>query len=469
MRDKRTRVDYYSVHPGFGLAVILFVLAGSLLVLMVSCESPREHDQQILQEGEVVYTCPMHPEVESGDPEARCPECGMNLVVKEEAKEKAAVEPLQRQASTAGKHRTHGDESKRKGKRLYHCPMHPTYTSDRPGECPICGMDFVPVDKEDLGGSVEGQAAVRINPARQQLIGMKTARVEMKRLTKAVRTVGHIAYDPELFAAQEEYLTARRTLKKIRGSPTPEIVERAHSLVASSRLRLNLLGLSDAQIQQLEVKDRPDSNLLLGRGGTGKVWLYADIYEFEFGHIRPGQAVEATTLAYPGHHFKGKVVAIDPLVNPRTRSARVRAHLGNPKDLLKPDMFMNVKISINLGSVLVVPESAVMFTGTRKLVFLDQGEGRFQPRELVVGIKVDDYFQVLSGLEEGDRVVVSGNFLVDAESKLKAALSQMAAGGEEHGKQLYHCPMHPTYTSDRPGECPICGMDFVPVKNGEEH
>lgn len=433
MRTRNRRFRTLSTVPA--LALLVLAAGGGLLALTASCTGKHEGERAAHKVGKTLYTCPMHPEVISEKKDDRCPDCGMFLVPKEEG-ETSAPEGATHQGERGESRTGHGAERKQGAaaqQPMYHCPMHPTYTADRKGECPICGMDLVPIEEsEDLGSPVSGQAAVRINPARQQLIGMKTAVVQRRSLTKVVRTVGRIAYDPELFAAQEEYLTARTAYEKIKARSTREVVARAQSLVSSSRLRLRVLGLSEVQITGLEARDGPDANLLIGRGGQGRVWLYADIYEFEFGHIRPGQAVEATTLAYAGHKFKGEVVAIDPRVNPRTRSTRLRAHLDNPKGLLKPDMFMKVKIFVDVGSGLVVPESAVMFTGDRVIVFLDEGEGRFQPRELALGVKIEDGYQVISGLEEGDVVVTSGNFLVDAESKLKAAISRMTAGGHEH-------------------------------------
>jgi len=420
---------FQAISPVPALAVLVLAVGAGLLALTASCTGGPDGEHAAHKAEKTLYTCPMHPEVISEKKDDRCPQCNMFLVPKGG---KATAEP----AKGHEEHKTREGQPKKAAgprKQMYHCPMHPTYTSDRKGECPICGMDLVPIEEaEELESSVSGQATVRINPVRQQLIGMKTAAVEKKSLTKVVRTVGHIAYDPELFAAQEEYLTARTAYGKIRGSSTPDVAARAKSLVSSSRLRLRLLGLSEDQIKKLEVNGGPDANLLIGQGGEDRVWLYADIYEFEFGHIRPGQAVVASTLAYAGQKFKGEVVAIDPLVNPRTRSTRLRAHLDNPKGLLKPDMFMKVKVFVDLGTGLVVPESAVMFTGDRVIVFLDDGEGRFQPRELALGVKIEDYYQVKSGLKEGDVVVTSGNFLVDAESKLKAAISQMTAGKHQH-------------------------------------
>ncbi len=307
---------------------------------------------------------------------------------------------------------------------IYQCPMHPTYTSDKAGKCGICGMDLVPGKKEDRK-EVAGQAEVSIGPTGRQLIGLRSAPVARRKLKRIIRVSGRIAYDPGLFSAQEEFLAARKSLARLRGAAGPEAVRRAESLVSSSRLKLKLLGLSDSQINALAKRGEPDANLLMAQTGKGSVWLYADIYEHEFGLVEPGQGLEAATLAYPGRRFAGEVAAIDPVVNPKTRTVRLRALIDNKEGSLKPGMFMNVSIGVDLGETLAVPEVSVLFTGTRRLVFLEREEGRFEPREVELGMKGQEYYQVLSGLEEGDRVVVSGNFLVDSESKLKAAISRL--------------------------------------------
>ena len=147
--------------------------------------------------------------------------------------------------------------------------------------------------------------------------------------------------------------------------------------------------------------------------------------------IKVRQPVEATTLSLPGEVFKGRIKAIDPTINPKTRSARIRVLIPDPKGLLRPDTFMNVRINIPLGRRLVVPEEAVIDTGTRKIVFVDEGEGYFEPREVVLGVKSQDHFEIRSGLKEGEKVVTSGNFLIDSESKLKAAIAAIA-GGHQH-------------------------------------
>lgn len=321
-------------------------------------------------------------------------------------------------------------------KQVYHCPMHPTYTSDRPGECPICGMSLVPVEREgpaeDAGeGGVEGQARVQVDARRRQLIGLTTAPAELRRLVKVIRTVGRIAYDPELYRTQEEFLTALESVRRIERGGGAEAVERARRLLESSRLRLKILGLSDAQVDELARRGRPETGLLLSQGKGGKPWLYADVYESELPLVRVGQRVEAASPAVPGQVFEGTVKAIDPSVNPKTRSVRVRAQLEDPKGLLRPDMYLNARVRVDLGELLAIPESAVIDTGVRQVVFVHEGDGYLEPREVVLGVRTEGYAEVREGLEEGAPVVTSGNFLIDSESKLQAAIAAFA-GGHAH-------------------------------------
>jgi membrane fusion protein, copper/silver efflux system len=290
----------------------------------------------------------------------------------------------------------------------------------------------VPVRLEETReSSVSGQAVVKVTEGRQQLIGVKIGEVKKRSFVKDIRTVGRVAYDPELYRAQEEYLGALLTYERVRGSSLPEAVERAKSLLESSRLRLRLQGLSDGQIDRLSRREGPDTSLLLSKSQAGTVWLYAEVYESELPFVKAGQIIEARTLAQPDIVFRGRIKAIDSVIDPKTRSARARAEIENQDGILKPDMYLNARIKVDMGERLTVPESAVMDSGTRRIVFVAEGDGFFEPREVVLGAKSEDYYQVKSGLVEGEKVVTSGNFLIDSESKLKASLSALS-GGHQH-------------------------------------
>ncbi|MCM2303930.1 MAG: efflux RND transporter periplasmic adaptor subunit [Elusimicrobia bacterium] len=318
----------------------------------------------------------------------------------------------------------------------YQCPMHPAVTADKPGSCPICGMDLVlvePAQAPSAAGAapdpgVSGQAAAIIDPRRRTLIGMKTEKLARRRLKFTVRASGSVAYDPELYNAISEHHSAMVARDKVADSPWPDVHERAEALVRASALRLRQLGLSEAQIESYTGTEAVPENLLIG-GSGGSVWVYAQIYEYEISKIRPGLEAEITTPAYPGRIFRGTVRTVDPNLSPETRSLRARIEVPNPGGLLKLEMFVNAAIKADLGVALALPEGALLDSGTRKLVFIDAGEGRIEPREVRVGREADGYYEVLSGVREGEEVVTTANFLIDSESKLK---SLVAPGKHEH-------------------------------------
>jgi RND family efflux transporter MFP subunit len=167
---------------------------------------------------------------------------------------------------------------------------------------------------------------------------------------------------------------------------------------------------------------------LLDIADLSRVWVLADIYEYELPFIRQGQRATMTLSYLPGRSFEGPVTLIYPVVTEATRTVKVRIEFPNPDFTLRPEMYAEVEIRSELGEGLVVPESAVMSTGTRDIAFVDRGNGYLEPRELKIGARLADEFQVLEGLAEGERVVTSGNFLVDSESKLKAALAEAGTG-----------------------------------------
>ncbi|MBM4322514.1 MAG: efflux RND transporter periplasmic adaptor subunit [Deltaproteobacteria bacterium] len=335
--------------------------------------------------------------------------------------------------------------------------------------------------------------AVQISPERQQLIGVKIGKVEMRPLEKIIRAVGRVDYDerkvvtvspkiggwiedlyvdftgryvkqgeslltiysPELVSTQEEYLIALRAKKDLVKSPFSEVAASGNSLAESARRRLKLWDISDDQIKKLEESGQVSKTLTLQSPFSGfvlekmaykgmsvmpgmalfkladlsAIWLYADIYEYEIPFIKLGQQASIELSYLPGEIFSGKAIYIYPSLDPNTRTAKIRFEFPNPHGKLKPEMYANVEIKIHLGTRLVVPEGAVIDTGIRQMVIIDKGEGYFEPREVNVGAKVDDYYEVLKGLKVGERVVTSANFLIDSESKFKEAVG---APGHAH-------------------------------------
>lgn len=330
---------------------------------------------------------------------------------------------------------------------------------------------------------------VMVSPEKQQLLGVRTAVVQKRPLVKSVRTVGIITYDetkitqvyskiegwidklyvnytgklvekgqplftiysPDLLATQQEYLLAIKAKERLSASSIPEVRSGALSLVEASKRRLALWDISENQIRELEEKGEAQRTLTLYAPHSGfvikkeayqgmkimpdkelytiadlsTVWVNVDIYESEIPFMRPGQKASVALSYDPGATFNGKVSYIYPSVDEKTRTAKVRLDFPNPGFKLKPDMYVNAEIKIDGGSHLAVPEEAVLDSGTRKVVFIDKGNGHFEPKEVKLGAKMDGHFQVLSGLNEGEKIASSSVFLLDSESRLSEAMGAM--------------------------------------------
>ncbi|MBI4209705.1 MAG: efflux RND transporter periplasmic adaptor subunit [Deltaproteobacteria bacterium] len=307
-----------------------------------------------------------------------------------------------------------------KEQKLYTCPMHPQIRKTEPGQCPICGMDLIPVkEQEDLPqSSVPGFATIRVTPEQQWLIGVKTATVEKRELLRKLRTYGTVASDRELYVTQKEYLAAVRS--------------KADTLIRATHQKLLLLGMTESQIKALRKEGEVDSSLYLTIG-TGKAWIYSAIYESERPLIREELPITIETAGDPKRGFTGKIDAITPLVNPENRTLTARTEVQDPEGILQPGMFLDVYIDIPLGESLTIPKSAVLKTGQRNIVMVQKDPGIFEPREVTLGGESDEMLQVLSGLNEGEIVVTSANFLLDSESQIRGAFSS-GAGGHQHGQ-----------------------------------
>ncbi len=352
------------------------------------------HGAQAAQQKEIYY-CPMHPNYTADKP-GDCPICGMHLV-KREAAAPAAKKVL-----------------------VYRNPMNPEITSKVPMKDPM-GMDYIPVyEGGDATVNVDGRSTITLNAAKRQMIGVKTSPAGYRNLGRVIRAPGKVAYDPALYQAISEYSEALAAREKVKGSSWPEVIERADALVAASKLRLRQMGASPEQLAT--GKDQPaDTSLLLP---SSKAWVYAQIYEYEIGLVKPGLPVYVTATAWPGEVFKGELKALDPILSAETRTLRVKAEVENPDLKLKPEMYVDLMIRVDLGMKLAAPNTAILNTGERELVFVEKSEGEFEPRVVKAGLRTDDYTEIIYGLKAGEKVVTSANFLVDSESRLKAALAQ---------------------------------------------
>ncbi|MGP1679309.1 MAG: efflux RND transporter periplasmic adaptor subunit, partial [Burkholderiales bacterium] len=264
-------------------------------------------------------------------------------------------------------------------------------------------------------------------------------------------------YSPDLIAAQQEYLIAKRGVQTLAGG-SAEVQASMQRLVDSALQRLRNWDISETELRRLEQDGKGRQYLTLRSPANGvvlekpsiqgkrfmagevlyqiadlsNVWLLAEVFERDLAHVRAGQSVQVKVDAYPEKVFAGKLTFIYPTLNNETRTAKARIELANPQALLKPSMHARAEFSSIHAKVptLTVPDSAVLDTGTRQLVLVQRGEGRFEPRPVKLGARGDGYVEVLEGVKAGETVVVSANFLIDAESNLKAAFSGFGQGAE---------------------------------------
>jgi multidrug efflux pump subunit AcrA (membrane-fusion protein) len=341
----------------------------------------------------------MHPNFTSDKP-GDCPICGMSLVKRETT-------------------RTEDVQAGGKKKILYYRnPMNPAITSPVPMKDEM-GMDYVPVYEQQTSTS---QSGFYVSSQKQQLIGVKKEKVAVRRLVGSISTIGTVAYDPGLFVAQQEYLQAFKAGKRAADSKSVYTVQQSGELIETAKRKLLQMGMSEPEIKKLEEDGSPEQSLYLPE--QNKVWVYLVVYEYEAGLVKENSEVEVEAAAFPGESFKGTVISVAPILDPATRSLKVRCLVDNPGNKLKLQMYVNVKIEYDLGEKLAVPRDAVMHTGERDIVFTADPNGYFESRVVKLGAAVNSFYQVLSGLSPDEEVVTSGNFLIDSESKLNAVLSR---------------------------------------------
>ena len=386
------------------IIVGVIIVAAVIGVFIPGRHNNTQRSGTVSETAKDLYYCPMHPNFTSDKP-GDCGICGMTLV------KRAVVSPAEQEA-------TH---SKSRKILFYRNPMNPEVTSPVPMKDQM-GMDYAPVYEEEATNS----AMVYISPEKQQLIGVKKGKVQKRNLAGQILTVGRVAYDPALFVAQEEYLQAVRFGGASQSADSNYKDEQSGQLVSAVMRKLILLGMSEEEISELRKEGKPQQNLYLPGKNDRDIWVYANIYEYEAGLVKAGAVIEVEATAYPGQSFKGAVVSVAPVLDATTRSLKMRALVENPENKLKPEMFVNVKLNYGLGEKLAVPEEAVMHAGTRDIVFVAGANGHFESKVVKLGYKAEGYYEVLEGLAENEEVVTSGNFLVDSESKLNAVLNKSA-------------------------------------------
>ncbi len=328
-------------------------------------------------------------------------------------------------------------------------------------------------------------AEFQIPTGRLQRVGVRIAPAEMKNFRTTVRAVGRVmaeepelqdvalklrgwvgklyidamgdpvekgetlftVYSPELYAAQEEYLQALRSQARARDTTAPD---RADYLVRAARNRLRLWDISDGELDRIAKRGEPVEHLPIRAPVSGyvveknvvegsafqpgqrlyriaplsRVWVEAEVYEYELPLVQEGQTASVTLPYLPDLSFEATVEYVYPMLDPKTRTARLRLAIPNPDMALRPDMYANVRVHAERGERLVVPQSAVLFAGERSFVFRSLGDGRFRPQAVEIGLRSGEELEVLSGLEAGDPIVTSATFLIASESRLRAALEQ---------------------------------------------
>ena len=433
------------------LTKVATVLA--LLVFLVAASCSKQNSSPANSNIDY-WTCTMHPSVHAKDP-GKCPICSMDLVPVMKGSGETKPSPAQTE-------QTKGSEMKG----MAGMPGMPGMKGGAETKAPQTSEFVVPVE-------------------RQQQIGVRWAKAERKPLRHTIRSVGMIVpdrsrnwqfvsrvdgyvqrlnvtspgqvvdkdapllsiYSPDLLTSEREFVELLRMRDEAKSKDARETPQR---LIESAKRRLQLWNVTPEQIAELEKTRKASDTLTLlspfrgvvqsvpveqGKNvkmgdmlvevaDLGVVWVWAEFYENELSMLQPGQKIVVTAKSYPGENFDGTISLINPFLDEMKRTAKVRIDIPNADFKLRPGMYVNAELAMHMGEALTVPVSAIMPTGERNVVFVDKGEGKLEPRIVQLGTKYGDIYEVQGGLQEGERVVASANFLIDAESKVQGALKE---------------------------------------------
>ena len=360
----------------------------------------------------------------------------------------------------------------------YVCPMHPQIVRDKPGSCPICGMDLVPMEADQTSSGGGENIEVKISPVVEHNMGVRTAKVVRDKIWRRIDTVGYVDFDenhishihlrtngwieklyvrsegervskgqllfevysPELVNAQEEYLQALNSSNARLISASQERLvalgipaQQVETIKKSKKVSqyVHIYALQDGIVAKLSVRDgmyiTPQLEVM-SLAELSSVWLLAEVFESQADWVKVGQPADVRLSYLPGRVWEGEVEYVYPSLNPKTRTLKARLHFDNPDEALKPNMFADVTIYGGAKKdITVIPREALIRTGSEERVVLSLGEGRYQPRKVTAGIESGDWVEILSGLEVGETVVTSGQFLIDSEASIKASLQRMTA------------------------------------------
>lgn len=388
-------------------------------------------------QGQQLYTCPMHPFIIKDKP-GTCPICAMELIKKVDG------------AASGG---PQSAEQKQQADLLGHVSLSPTQRV-------MANVATVEAKQQALNKEINAVGIVQFDQSRQAKV---TAWISGRIDKLNVNTVGAYVskdkpvaevYSPDLLATQQEYLLAVKSREQLKNSPIPSISQNGDGLVASAKQRLMLFGVKESQIAELERAGKPNIRLpiytpqsgiviekmvqqgqyvntgevLFNVADLSRVWVEIDVFENEVPYVRVGQQVEIRSAVEHSKAFNGRISFVYPFHDPKTHTVKARVEMPNPGQMLKPDMFVNAIIRVPLVKGIILPMTAVIDTGKRQVVWIESQPGVFEPRDVQLGERVDDKIQILSGLKVGDKVAVSGAYLIDSESQLKGS------GGQDHSQ-----------------------------------
>lgn len=382
-------------------------------------------------------------------------------------------------------------------------PMDPNYRRDKPGKSPM-GMDLVPVYADS---AKQGESSVKISPTVENNLGVKTAKVEKRDLSRVIDTVGYVTVDENNIEHVHSYtdgwirnLTVKAQGEQVKkgqllltlyspslNSAQDELIlavkNNNHLLIRAGVKKLLTLGMSQSQIDLIKRTQKPVSQIDIYAKKSGiisqlnvregkyikpdtdimtieqlsPIWVIAEVFERQSAWVKEGQSAIATLSFYPGKTWEGRVDYVYPELDKKTHTLRVRLTFPNPDLTLKPKMYANIKIfSDTQKNTLAIPREALIRTGEGDRVIVVLGNGEFKAQPVTVGIEAGDYYQILSGLSENDRVVTSAQFLIDSESSLKAALTRISA----HGKKINHA-MHNKKPKEFVGMGKVVSVDIT--------
>ena len=434
------------------------------------------------QEGQL-WTCGMHPQVIEQEP-GDCPICGMQLM------------PVKDTGAEGRQQETEPNI------RYWRAPMDPGYISDKPGKSPM-GMDLIPVYEDP----VEASRGIRVDPNFLQNFSVRTAVVERGDIPLGIKTIGALHYNekrivsvntkfegwiekarvnyqgqqvhkgdvlfeifsPQLLTTQQEYLAAIDYLARLQSQADSGAVRRAQGLVEAARQRLHFWDVTDDQIADLRKQGKtfrrlkilsPVSGIMVEKASQSlegmkvspgmnvykianlaTVWALVEVFEHQIQHLRVGQRVRLTVDAFPGRTWRGAVIRLNPELDTRTRTLGAQVEVPNPGGRLRPGMYANIEIEVpGITGAVIVPEEAILHTGERSVVIVQKDRTIFQAKEVELGAAGNGFQEVRKGLNAGERVVTSSQFLLDSESNLREAISKMTAKTKAQNQEPPHLP-----------------------------